>query len=80
LGSIIIVKQAPDFDHRNYGYKKLGELVEATELFDIDERPISNGRTKAIYVRDRKGPKSPCFLGGQNMKKMKILYRHKETT
>jgi uncharacterized LabA/DUF88 family protein len=56
LGSVgsNIVKQAPDFDPRNYGYKKLGELVKATELFDIDERPIGNGRTKAIYVKSRK--------------------------
>lgn len=56
LGSVgsNIVKQAPDFDPRNYGYKKLGELVKATELFDIDERPIGNGRTKAIYVKGRK--------------------------
>ncbi len=46
-----IVKQAPDFDPRNYGYKKLGELVTATKLFDVDERPIGNGRTKAIYVK-----------------------------
>ena len=56
LGSVgsNIVKQAPDFDPRNYGYKKLGELVKAIELFDIDERPIGNGRTKAIYVKSRK--------------------------
>ena len=56
LGSVgsNIVKQAPDFDPRNYGYKKLGELVKATELFDIDERPIGNGRTKAIYIKSRK--------------------------
>jgi len=29
-----IAKQAPDFDPRNYGYKKLGELVAATKLFE----------------------------------------------
>lgn len=48
-----IVKQAPDFDPRNYGYKKLGELVTATELFDIDEKLIGNGRTKAIYIKGK---------------------------
>lgn len=48
-----IVKQAPDFDPRNYGYKKLGELVTAIKLFEVDERPIGNGRTKAIYVKIR---------------------------
>jgi uncharacterized LabA/DUF88 family protein len=49
-----IVKQAPDFDPRNYGYKKLGELVTAIGLFDIDERPIGNGRSKAIYIKNKK--------------------------
>ena len=55
LGSVgsNIVKQAPDFDPRNYGYKKLGELVAATELVDIDERPIGNGRKKAIYIKGK---------------------------
>lgn len=49
-----IAKQSPDFDPRNYGYKKLGELVTATRLFDIDERPIGKGKTKVIYVRDKR--------------------------
>ena len=55
LGSVgsNIVKQAPDFDPRNYGYKKLGELVTAIQLFDIDERPIGTGRTKAIYIKGK---------------------------
>jgi len=30
-----IAKQAPEFDSRNYGYKKLGELVSATKLFQV---------------------------------------------
>ncbi|MFP4485436.1 MAG: NYN domain-containing protein, partial [Campylobacterales bacterium] len=28
-----IIKQAPEFDARNYGYEKLSELVSATKLF-----------------------------------------------
>lgn len=49
-----IVKQAPDFDPRNYGYKKLGELASAINLFEIDERRIGDSQTKAIYIRDKK--------------------------
>lgn len=49
-----IVKQAPDFDPRNYGYKKLGELVSAIGLFEIDERRVGDSQTKAIYIRDKK--------------------------
>lgn len=49
-----IAHQASNFDPRNYGYAKLGELVKATKLFEIEERPIGNGRSKALYVREKK--------------------------
>jgi uncharacterized LabA/DUF88 family protein len=48
-----ISKQAADFDPRNYGFKKLGELVAATGLFEIDERKQADGRSKRVYLRDR---------------------------
>lgn len=48
-----IAHQASNFDPRNYGYNKLGELVKATKLFEIEERPIGNGRSKALYVRQK---------------------------
>lgn len=47
-----IAKQSPDFDPRNYGYRKLGELVRATELFEMEERPIGQGHSKEIYIKD----------------------------
>ncbi len=49
-----LVKQSPEFDPRNYGFAKLGELVTATELFEIDQRPAGNGQ-KVIHIRDRRG-------------------------
>ena len=49
-----IVKQSPDFDPRNYGYRKLGALISATMLFDIEERPIIGTNSKALYVRDNR--------------------------
>lgn len=49
-----IAKQAPDFDSRNYGYAKLGELVEATKLFDMEERPVPNSNARHKYVRDKR--------------------------
>ena len=49
-----IVKQSPEFDPRNYGYRKLGELVVATKLFDIEERQIGAANSKALYVRDKR--------------------------
>ena len=47
-----IAKQAPDFDPRNYGYTKLGELIAATKLFEIEERSVDSGQSKAVYVKD----------------------------
>jgi uncharacterized LabA/DUF88 family protein len=36
------------FDARNYGYRKLSDLIEATQLFDIDKRD------KHLYLRDKR--------------------------
>ncbi|MEX0994271.1 MAG: NYN domain-containing protein, partial [Balneolaceae bacterium] len=47
-----IAKQSPEFDPRNYGYRKLGELIEAMKLFEIEERPVGQGQSKAIYIKD----------------------------
>ena len=53
LGSTI-AKQAPEFDARNYGYRKLSELVSASGLFDIEKRKIGDGSTTSTYVRSRR--------------------------
>jgi len=53
-----IAKQAPEFDPRNYGFSKLGELAAAIRLFDVDERVQSDGHSRSIYISDkRKKPK-----------------------
>ena len=49
-----IAKQAPEFDPRNYGFSRLGELVAATKLFEVDERVQSDGHSRSIYIRDKK--------------------------
>lgn len=49
-----IANKSPEFDPRNYGFKKLGELVRATKLFDIDERPHENSPAKSVYIRDNR--------------------------
>jgi len=53
MGSTI-AKQAPEFDPRNYGYKKLGELMAATKLFQIEERTVGDGPSKAVYLKDKR--------------------------
>jgi uncharacterized LabA/DUF88 family protein len=49
-----IAKQAPEFDSRNYGYLKLGELVAATKLFELEERQVGDTNSKVLYVRDKR--------------------------
>ena len=49
-----IAKQAPEFDPRNYGFSKLGELAAAIKLFDVDKRVQSDGHSKIIYIRDKR--------------------------
>ena len=49
-----IAKQAPNFDPRNYGYTKLGELIAATKLFEIEQRPVGDGHSRAVYLKDKR--------------------------
>jgi uncharacterized LabA/DUF88 family protein len=49
-----IAKQSPEFDPRNYGYRKLGELVAATNLFDMEERRTGENGSKTLFVRDKR--------------------------
>ncbi|WP_242492127.1 NYN domain-containing protein [Agromyces binzhouensis] len=47
---LLLRKQRPDFDSRNWGYAKLSDLIRATELFLVEPRPAGGlqvqGRTK----------------------------------
>ncbi|MCL2002584.1 MAG: NYN domain-containing protein [Oscillospiraceae bacterium] len=52
LGEVgsLLQKKRPDFDSRNYGYKKLSSMLESCGHFEVDFRGnASNG--KLIYVR-----------------------------
>lgn len=52
VGNLLLKKQ-PDFDSRNYGYKKLVLLIKSTNAFDIDERLTDkgNGNIKHVYIK-----------------------------
>ncbi len=52
-----IAKKSPEFDSRSYGYKKLGELMDATTLFEKDERVQNNSPGKLLYFRDKRKKK-----------------------
>ena len=46
-----IAGQPPEFDARSYGYGKLGELVAALPLFEMEERRQGEGQSKALHIR-----------------------------
>ncbi|MEJ2177073.1 MAG: NYN domain-containing protein [Gammaproteobacteria bacterium] len=52
-----IAKHSPDFDPRDYGYAKLGELVIATKLFDVEHRQLGSTNSKVLYVHAKKKTK-----------------------
>ena len=49
-----IAKQSPEFDPRNYGYRKLKDLVKAMKLFELREDSEGPGHAKVIYIRDKR--------------------------
>ena len=50
VGTLVLKKQ-PNFDPRNYGFKKLLSLIKSIDDIEIDERQSENGRTRHVYVR-----------------------------
>ena len=53
LGDVgnLIPKKQPSFDSRNYGYRKLTQLIQATGKFEIDQRETANNHIKHVYIR-----------------------------
>jgi uncharacterized LabA/DUF88 family protein len=54
----LLTKQSPDFDPRTFGYHKLGDLVIATGLFDVDRRSPGEGKPIVMYARDKRSSHS----------------------
>lgn len=52
LGNLILKKQ-PDFDPRNYGFKKLVPLIKSFDQFEIDERETGKKNTTLVFVRTK---------------------------
>jgi uncharacterized LabA/DUF88 family protein len=52
LGNLILKKQ-PDFDPRNYGYKKLLDLIKNISSVAIDERSTGKNNISHFYVRTK---------------------------
>lgn len=63
LGEVgnLLLKKRPDFDPRNFGFKKLVLLVKSTNAFDIDERLTDkgNGNIKHVFIKVKQSSKKP---------------------
>lgn len=42
------------FDSRNYGYRKLSDLIRTTELFDIDQRDRGDSGFFDLFLKDKR--------------------------
>ena len=49
----LILKKQPDFDPRNYGYKKLVDLIKDMPEIEIDERRTDKKNVSHFYVRTK---------------------------
>lgn len=52
LGNML-VRRYPDFDVRNYGFRKLTPLLKSLEIFDIFSERSSDGYNKLVYVKEK---------------------------
>lgn len=61
LGDVgtLLLKKEPDFDPRNYGFKKLAQLIKSVRHFEIDERQTDRGNIKLVYVRIKPADAAP---------------------
>jgi len=50
VGNLVIKKQ-PDFDSRNFGYSKLGQMLKRIDKFEVHERETDKKGIKLVYVR-----------------------------
>ena len=49
-----INNRSSEFDPRNYGFKKLGDLFRAISQFETEERPQEHGSGRLVYIRWKK--------------------------
>jgi uncharacterized LabA/DUF88 family protein len=49
-----INNRSSEFDPRNYGFKKLGDLFRTIPQFETEERPQANGTGRQVYIRWKK--------------------------
>jgi uncharacterized LabA/DUF88 family protein len=51
-----ITNRSSEFDPRNYGFKKLGDIFRALPQFETEERTQENSSGRLIYIRWKRSP------------------------
>jgi hypothetical protein len=46
-----VTNRSSEFDPRNYGFKKLGDMFRAIPQFEVDERALESGPGRQVYIR-----------------------------
>lgn len=52
LGNLLL-KKKPDFDPRNYGFKKLVSLIESLDQFEVHKESTGKGNISHVYVKSK---------------------------
>ncbi len=52
LGNLIL-KRYPDFDVRNYGFKKFTPFIKSLGAFDFKEERVPGSNNKLVYIREK---------------------------
>ena len=52
LGNLLL-KKKPDFDPRNYGFRKLVPLIKSIDRFSVEERKTGKKNVTVVYVRNK---------------------------
>ncbi|QEY34379.1 NYN domain-containing protein [Caproiciproducens galactitolivorans] len=63
----MLLRRYPDFDVRNYGFKKLTPLLQSFKIFDIYSEKNSDGYNRLVYVKE----KNPSSSQNNNKKSRK---------
>ena len=53
----MLARRYPDFDVRNYGFKKLSLFIKSLNMFEVVSEPSENGRNRIFYVMEKPQPR-----------------------
>lgn len=55
----MLARRYPDFDVRNYGFKKLTLFIKSLDMFEVSSETAVDGRNKIFYVTEKQQRRRP---------------------